>query len=79
MSTGAQSSCLVSTLLANAGDLSARVDRLLLAASERAHPETGSLFTIAGAAFVLAAGLAGLALQPGLLAAVHEMLEHLVR
>lgn len=78
MSEGAQSSCLVSTLLANGGDLSARVDRLLLAASGCAQPESASPVMFVGTVFVLAAGVAGVVMQPGLLSSVHRMLEHLV-
>jgi len=78
ISAGAPSSCLVSTLLANGGDLPARVDRLLLAASQCAQPESGSPVMVAGTAFVLAGCLAGAVLQPGLLSSVHQMLEHLV-
>jgi len=78
ISAGTPSSCLVSTLLANGGDLSARVDRLLLAASQCAQPESGSPVMVAGTAFVLAGCLAGAVLQPGLLSSVHQMLEHLV-
>jgi beta-lactamase regulating signal transducer with metallopeptidase domain len=77
MSAGAPSSCLVSTLLADGGDLSARVDRLLAAASGRTQPEAGSRVVVAGTVAALTACVAAL-MQPGLLSSVHLVLEQLV-
>ena len=78
LSAGAQSSCLVSTLLANGEDLSTRIDRLLLLASERAESERGSPVIALGTMFALSAFVAAVVMQPGLLSSVHAMLEHLV-
>ena len=79
LAAGAQPSCLVSTLLANSGDLKERIDRLLLADSETAQPERGSPVMVAGVAFTMAACIAGVVMQPGVLFFAHRILEHLVR
>lgn len=76
MSAGTQSSCLVSPLLAGSDDLEARIDRLLSPSPESAKPERGLLVTVT--TFLLAGSLTAVIMQPGILASVHGMLEHLV-
>jgi len=77
MSPAARSSPLVASLLADGGDLSARVDRLLsLPAAPRSK---GMPLLAAGATVMLAVGLMVAALEPATFHSVHELLEHLVR
>jgi hypothetical protein len=80
MNPAPQSSPLVASLLADGGDLSARVDRLL-SMSATPQPKGGKRmpFLAAGAMVMLAVGLMVTALEPSTFHSVHELLEHLVR
>ena len=69
---------LATSLLADGAGLGARVDRLLRTAPRRAET-TPSPILQATAGLTLAAGMAGVMLQPATLHSVHELLEELIR
>ena len=69
---------LATSLLADGAGLSARVDRLLHPAPHRKEAHASPILK-ALAGLTLAAGLAGLMLQPATLHSVHELLEDLIR
>jgi Zn-dependent protease with chaperone function len=74
-----QSSPLLGTLLlANGAELSSRVDRLLHPVPRREETPASPILK-AAASLTLAAGMAGVMLQPAMFHSVHELLEDLIR
>jgi hypothetical protein len=69
---------LATSLLADGAGLGARVDRLLRPAPRRQEIQSSPILK-ATAALTLAAGMAGMMLQPAILHSVHELLEELIR
>jgi hypothetical protein len=69
---------LATSLLADAAGLGARVDRLLRATPHRQEVRSSPILK-ATAGLTLAAGMAGLMMQPAMLHSVHELLEDLIR
>jgi beta-lactamase regulating signal transducer with metallopeptidase domain len=69
---------LATSLLGDQAGLSARVDRLLNPAPRRQEIQASPILK-ATAGLTLAAGIAGVMLQPTMLHSVHELLEDLIR
>ncbi len=74
-----QSSPLAVSFVADRGDLSARIDRLLLATSRPEQPEPGTPWLLPALGLTLALSVAVLVLQPATLSSVHEVLELAMR
>ena len=72
-------SLLAAPLLADDGDLSGRVERLLNAALRAEAPELWVGWLIRGAAVMVCAAVVTIGLQPALLQPVHRFLENLIR
>jgi len=70
---------LTTSLLADSADLAVRVDRLLHPAPRRTALGSSSPILKVAASLTVAAGLAGVLLQPATLYSVHELLEELIR
>jgi Peptidase family M48 len=78
MNPAPQSSVLVASLLADGGDLSARVDRLLcLAEAKPTEVRRIPIFAVGGMVAIIA--VIGVALEPETFQSVHRLLEYLVR
>jgi hypothetical protein len=69
---------LGTSLLADGAELSSRVDRLLHPAPRRRETPSNPILR-AAASLTLAAGMAGIMLQPAMFHSVHELLEDLIR
>jgi hypothetical protein len=78
MNPAPQSSVLVASLLADGGDLSARVDRLLCLAA--AEPKKRRHFPILAVGATIMLGIcSAIAFAPATFPSVHRLLEYLVR